>query len=171
MQCLACHKHLKFTAGLLAHLRSAKTCAWYKMGKLSELKVSEVPIGVDVINNQEDEAEWPISTGRSCHHERDASGVLNDFNERAFDLIPLEAYFSDDAEPGPSGHSGDGYSDRDVDKRIEEDPFPTTGRVIRMDSTLHEKWGHISAMRMPMEIQLWVMCQHLIRRLPPLPPN
>lgn len=117
------------------------------MGKLSELKVSETPMGVDVIDNQEEEAQQPISAGQFWHREQDAFGVLNDFNERAFNLIPLETYFSDDAEPGPSRCSGDedNTSDMDVDRRVEEDPFPTAGRVIRMDSTLHEKWrAHFS---------------------------
>ena len=63
------------------------------MGKLSELKVSEVPMGVDVIDNQEEEAQQPISTGRSRHREQDASGVLSEFNERAFDFIPLKLTF------------------------------------------------------------------------------
>ena len=98
---------------------------------------------------------------------------MNDFNERAFNLIPLETYFSDDAEPGPSRCSGDedNTSDMDVDRRVEEDPFPTAGHVIRMDSTLHENGGHISAMRMPMEIWLSVMRQYLSRHLLPLPQN
>ena len=144
-QCPACNKHLKTTQGLLVHLRSAKKCAWYKMGKLSELKVSGAWMDTDVIDNQEEEAQRPVSTGRSRHREHDPSEVLNDFNERAFDFIPLETYFSDDAEPGPSCrsfHSGDedSISDSDVDERVEEDPFPTAGRVIRMDTTLHEKW-------------------------------
>ena len=112
------------------------------MGKLSELKVSEVPMGVDVIDNQEKEAQQPISTGRSRHCEQDASGVLSEFNERAFNFIPLETYFSDDSQPGPSCRSGDGdsVSDRDVDEHVEEDSSPTAGHIIRMDRTLHEKW-------------------------------
>ncbi|KIM54116.1 hypothetical protein SCLCIDRAFT_31363 [Scleroderma citrinum Foug A] len=112
------------------------------MGKLSELKVSGAGMGVNMIDNQEEEAQRPVSTGQSRHHEQDASGVLNDFNERAFDLIPLETYFSDDAESGPSHCGGDGdcNSDRDVDECVEGDSFPTAGCIIRMDCMLHEKW-------------------------------
>ena len=132
IQCPACNKHLKTTQGLLVHLLSAQKCAWYKMRKLSELKVSGAQMGVDVIDNQEEEVQWPISTGWFRHHKKDASGVLSDFNERAFNLIPLETYFSDDAEPGPSHHSGDGdsISGTDVDEHVEEDPFPTAECII-----------------------------------------
>jgi hypothetical protein len=63
--------------------------------------------------------------------------VVQDFNDRAFDLLPLEV---DPAAPGPSS-LGENYCSGDfIDERVEEDPFPTAGRVICMDHTLHEKW-------------------------------
>ena len=46
---------------------------WYKMGKLSELKVLEYQIDTNVIKNQEEEAEKPISLHPSGHHEQDPS--------------------------------------------------------------------------------------------------
>lgn len=72
-QCPVCHKHLKTTQGLSTHLRLAKKCMWYKMGKLSELKVLEYQIDTNVIKNQEEEAEKPISLHPSGHHEQDPS--------------------------------------------------------------------------------------------------
>ncbi|KAG1884784.1 hypothetical protein F4604DRAFT_1545025, partial [Suillus subluteus] len=37
--CPACHKRLKTIQGLQAHLRAAKSCTWYKMGKLKALSM------------------------------------------------------------------------------------------------------------------------------------
>ena len=128
-QCPVCNKHLKTTQGLSAHLRTAKHCSWYKMGKLSELRVSRSLVE-DPIETGEEETELPVGPGQSHHQEQEPSQVVEDFVNHAFDLVPLEA---DDTAPGPS-HQGrnSGYSQPDdfVDERIEEDPFPTAAKVV-----------------------------------------
>lgn len=109
------------------------------MGKLSELRVSRSLVE-DPIETGEEETELPAGPGRSRHREQEPSQVVEDFVNQAFDLVPLEA---DDTAPGPSRQGRNyGYSQPDdfVDERIEEDPFPTAAKVIRMDRTLHEKW-------------------------------
>ena len=68
---------------------------------------------------------------------------INEFNDRAFDFIPLAAISTDDPPLGPScctGSNEDEVADECVDEWVEEYPFPTAGRVIRMDCTLHIKW-------------------------------
>ena len=151
-QCPVCNKHLKTTQGLSAHLRSAKKCSWYRLGKLSELKIPELQIGDDTTASQEEELQVSIHRG-SAHCEQDPSDVVENFVGRAFDFIPLEDSLPDRGlDLGPS-HQGrlnpqDG-SDGFVDEHVEEDPFPSAGRAIRMDPTLHEKWramyGHEDA--------------------------
>ena len=35
--CPACHKHFKTSYGVQSHLQTAKSCTWYKKGKLKAL--------------------------------------------------------------------------------------------------------------------------------------
>lgn len=137
-QCPVCNKHLKTTQGLSAHLSSAKTCTWYRKGKLSELKVQ---MEEEVIAMQEVEAQVPIHRGKASRRERDPFEVVEDFVDRAYDLVPLESNSQDNVS-GPSSweqRSEDALSGF-IDERVKEDPFPSTGRTIQMDGTLHEKW-------------------------------
>ena len=96
-QCPVCNKHLKTTQGLSAHLRTEKCCSWYKMGKLSEMRVSRSLVE-DPINTGEEETELPVGPGRSHHQEQEPSQVVEDFIN-PFDLVPLEADYT---APRPS---------------------------------------------------------------------
>lgn len=138
-QCPACNKYLRTPQGLSAHLTSARKCLWYKKGKLSELKVH---MDNDATVSQEEESQRPIATSQS-HREQDPAELINEFNDRAFDFIPLAAISTDDPPPGPScctGSNKDEVADECVDEWVEEYPFPTAGQVIHMERTLHEKW-------------------------------
>ena len=62
---------------------------------------------------------------------------MDDFNDRAFDLIPLETDTPNDTAPGSSCHAR--YADGFLDEWVEKVPFPTAGHVLHMDHFLHEK--------------------------------
>ena len=115
------------------------------MGKLLELKVCGNQIKDDIAT-QEEEAEIPIHRDRPRgrpRYEQNPSEVVDDFIDGVFDLVPLEDDSPDPTAPGPScldPLSREQNSEEFVDERVEEDPFPMAGRVIRMDSTLHDRW-------------------------------
>lgn len=113
------------------------------MGKLSELKVVGSQISDHVIIIEEEDAEMPISPGWTRWQEPDLSEVVEDFVDSTFNLILAEADLPDPAAPSPSNQAalyGDKGSDSFLDERVEEDPFPTAGQVIRMERSLHKRW-------------------------------
>ena len=70
--------------------------------------------------------------------------MVEDFIDRAFNFIPLEDSLPDrGVDLGPFHQEclnpQDG-SDGFGDEHVEEDLFPSAGRAIRMDHTLHKKW-------------------------------
>ena len=55
----------------------------------------------EVIAMQEVEAQVPIHRGKASRRERDPFEVVEDFVDRAYNLVPLESN-SQDNVPGPS---------------------------------------------------------------------
>ncbi|KAG1734050.1 uncharacterized protein EDB91DRAFT_1238463 [Suillus paluster] len=118
----SCGKCFQTEQGHNHHISAARSCAWYKKGKLAEVCSTEPP---------EDELE----------HE----DVLEDLYQEMFELVPaqLDDNYDDDviteliAGPGPSSRHG--LLEDEDDNRVEVVHL-TAGKVIRMDSMLHERW-------------------------------
>jgi hypothetical protein len=154
LSCPVCMKTFKTKKGCTSHLRTARTCSWYRRGKLADLKSLEVENeGGDVqIINEEDEWRDPESAGRT---EEDPEEVMNEIEEdyHLFDFIPVPSTEDiGEAGPGPSTLAQAAkklqhrFLDDDDDTRI-EDVFEGAGMVIRMNENLHQQWqklfGHV----------------------------
>ncbi|KAG1892509.1 hypothetical protein F4604DRAFT_1566002 [Suillus subluteus] len=126
--CPACHKRLRTTQGLATHLSTAKSCRWYKKGKLRALTLpGEFAVDEDVLMREVNE---PLPDGLEGQMEEEPDQVMEDFHDRLFDLIPIGNPSEHPRSPNPSSA---------LDMRV-EDVHPTAGKVIHMDETVHQIW-------------------------------
>lgn len=139
--CPACHKRFKTSGGVQSHLQTAKSCTWYKKGKLKAL---HMPGQFDeaVLFQDLPEAETLPDGLPDDEDNIEPYEVMDDFHERIFELIPPDD--SDADAPGPSHRSRlssprhTSPSPENDDRFVEE--HPTAGRHIRIVPTLHERW-------------------------------
>jgi len=140
--CPACHKRFKTSCGVQSHLQTAKSCTWYKKGKLKAL-IMPGQFDEAVLFQDLPEAETLPDGLPEEEDNVEAYEVMEDFHERILELIPPDDDFDADA-PGPSQQSPSS-SPRDTspppendDRFVEE--HPTAGHHIRVVPTLHERW-------------------------------
>lgn len=135
--CPVCHKRLKTTQGLTAHLKTARACQWYKKGKLKELTLPGMDESTPELLDIENLDIPPVSTSR----EEDPGDVAEDIYDRLYDFVPLDP---PEAEPGPSRRitswPAEDNEDEDFDDDRVEEVFEGAGKVVRMDKTVHERW-------------------------------
>jgi hypothetical protein len=136
MVCPACHKRLKTMQGLTAHLRTAKSCQWYKKGKLRSLMLPGEYDREDEVQMRDVEEELPAELEELMDAAEPAQ-VMEDFHDRLFDLVPMQGEQEHGHSPSPWNNING--ADDDVDLRVEV-PHPTAGRVIRIDESVHQRW-------------------------------
>jgi hypothetical protein len=78
-----CTKGFKTAKGLNTHLANARSCLWYRKGKLSELTAFTPSDPGDTGD-----------PGAYTADEEDPVGVLDDFHREMFEFIPLHARMS-----------------------------------------------------------------------------
>jgi hypothetical protein len=76
-----CLRSFKTAKGLNTHLSNARSCAWYRKGKISELRSFYGEEGL-----LDDDDEWSYT-----YPEADPAEVLEDFHRDLFQFIPLHA--------------------------------------------------------------------------------
>lgn len=139
LACPVCLKRLKTAQGVLAHLSSARRCREHKKGKIRELTLPGPGVlSEGDLESVEREVLETVPTG-SNNAEREAAPteVINEHLDRFYDLVPLDSDIEEWNSAGPSLRPS---QEPELDERVEEDPFPLAGKVIRMDATLHDKW-------------------------------
>jgi hypothetical protein len=141
--CPACHRRFKAAGGVQCHLRTAKSCSWYKMGKLKALSM---PGQFEEVVMSQDWVEVLPEELALSEDEMEAGDLMDQFHEELYELIPG----ADWNAPGPSRYPSPSAIDRylvpsahraaeNEDARVVIQ-HPTAGHVIRMVPTLHEKW-------------------------------
>lgn len=132
--CPACHKRMKTLQGVTAHLQMAKSCQWYKKGKLRELTLPG-RLGEEVMSRAVEDQPVPVPPREEP--ELDPMEVVEEFGQQMYDLIPPFSNDEDDTPPnhGDQQESGEG----EEDTRIVEE-YLSAGRVIRLDETIHQLW-------------------------------
>jgi hypothetical protein len=143
--CPACHKRMKTARGVQSHLGSARSCSWYKKGKLKELSMpgqfEEVVLSQDV-PLLEDDFLHATDSDEAADDNIEPHEVMDDFHEQIFELIPAEGFDLDAPSPSlprPRRTSNSlAPEDEDDDRLVVE--HPTAGRHIRIVPTLHERW-------------------------------
>jgi hypothetical protein len=164
--CPVCLRTFKTPGGKHAHMSSAKSCSWYRFGKLADLHP------LDYGDNREGGAMGiqPLDGGgpNESENENEGDDTVDIFNElieqeeELFHFVPqspqslLRRQIDTDivmgdgeAGPGPSTLANSRsrfYDPRTLDdsddNRIKE-IHPTAGRMIRMDESLHRRWKKV----------------------------
>ncbi|KAG1898416.1 uncharacterized protein F5891DRAFT_955433 [Suillus fuscotomentosus] len=129
--CPACHKQLGSSQGVVAHLSTARSCQWYKKGKMKALTLPG-QFGVDDEVQMGEVDEPLLAQGDEMIDTADPTQVMQDFQDRLFDLVPILSH-----APDLEHHRHD--PDENINLRIEV-PHPTAGRVICMDETVYQRW-------------------------------
>lgn len=141
--CPACSRYFRTQQGVQAHLSAAKSCLWWRKGKLAELLGDEDELAVD----------QGILDSTSDQDDQDDEMLPEDAMEEVWqEEQDLYHFIGAEPEPEPTpaiGEAGPGPSslsqgnprvlDEDDNSRFEE-IHPTAGRVIRMSESLHKKW-------------------------------
>jgi hypothetical protein len=137
--CPACHKRMKTLQGVTAHLQTARSCQWYKKGKLRELTLPG-RFGEEMMARPVDEQ---MVLPRQ-EPELDPMDVVEEYGQQMYDLIP--PCFGDEEDrigcncgEGSSHDAQQETGEGEEDKRIIEEHL-SAGRVIRVDETLHQLW-------------------------------
>ncbi|EGO02485.1 hypothetical protein SERLA73DRAFT_150220 [Serpula lacrymans var. lacrymans S7.3] len=124
------------------HLGSARSCAWYRKGKLREILTQQngdlERQGLLVEENLDNPYGPPHP-----FQEESIGDAIEDIKEDLFAFIPLKQPEQEDLEPGeaagPSNHPN-AISLNDNDDEHVEILHPTAGQIICMDYTLYERW-------------------------------
>lgn len=141
--CPACDRPFRTEKGLNSHLTSARSCSWYRRGKIADLQPWE-----DNADLMDEEQEPPFRLPQ-----RD---IPPDQAIQYFDEDEPFYFFPDEPEepvveveegvagPGPSTIANRNRTDHRVlededDERVEE-IHPHAGKVIAMDEVLVERW-------------------------------
>lgn len=137
--CPACEKPFRTEQGLNAHLAAARSCSWYRRGKLADLQPFNDD--VDLLDSDDTPPQQPqkdIPPGQAIQY-FDEYEPLYFFPDEEEDVI-LEGV----AGPGPSTSANrrgvyHRVLDDEDDERVEE-IHPLAGRVIAMNAELVAKW-------------------------------
>ena len=137
--CPVCDKLFRTTQGRNAHLTNARSCSWYRQGKLRDLTLEPDP---------------PIVMDEDEHHVFDKDGegdgkrdseeieIPDEDHEDFFHFIPPAEHRSDQdqtAEFVQGSSRGPRMLDDDDDTIVTEE-WVDAGQVIRMDHNLHHQW-------------------------------
>lgn len=139
-----CVKLFLTPQGLRSHLSSAKSCRWYKSGRLADLGLDNTSDDLEITNS-----------AREGGIETLPEEALMDTWDEAYDFyhfIPSTIPSTMDEQPA-IGEAGPGPSttssrqqkrvlDDDDDKCYEENNI-TAGKVIRMNDDLHKRWHQL----------------------------
>lgn len=138
--CPACEKPFRTEQGLNSHMTTARSCSWYRRGKLADLQPFED--NDDILLDSDDtppkQIQRDIPPGQAIQY-FDEYEPLYFFPDEEEDVV-LEGV----AGPGPStsaNHHGVHHQvlDDDDDERVEE-IHPLAGKVIAMNEDLVAKW-------------------------------
>jgi hypothetical protein len=141
--CPACHKRFKTSRGVQSHLQSAKSCTWYKKGKLRALTTPGQFEEAILFQDLPEAETLPDGlTEEVASDDMEPHEVMDDFYERIFELIPADGFDLD--APGPlslrprCASKSPPPEYEDDDRLVVE--HPTAGQHIRIVPTLHERW-------------------------------
>ncbi|KAF8834744.1 hypothetical protein BDN67DRAFT_914323 [Paxillus ammoniavirescens] len=129
--CPACHKYFKSSQGVNAHLSTARSCHWYKSGKIKALTIPGTFDRDTEIESRTVNAEPHPHGGRE---EENPAEVVDDFYDRQYDFIPSEEAEGSSRANGP--HMTNNKPEEDNRVFVEDED---AGRVIRVDETLHQR--------------------------------
>jgi len=131
--CPACEKRFKTPGGMSSHLRTARSCSWYKKGKLKAL-VMPGQFADDIVSEEVNDP-LPQELLRRSGAERDPSSIMEDHEDLLFELLPS----SEDLEEGPQAGPSTTAETEEEDERVEEED-ERAGAHLRVVDTLHERW-------------------------------
>ena len=134
--CPACEKKFRSARGMSSHLGTARSCSWYKKGKLKAL-VMPGQFEDDILSEEINDS-IPDELPRRWGAEADPSTVMEDYDDQLFELLPTY----EEPHAGPSRTSGAAELEEeedDEDERVEEED-KAAGASIRVVDTLHERW-------------------------------
>jgi hypothetical protein len=136
--CPACEKRFKTPGGMSSHLRTARSCSWYKMGKLKALVMPRQ--FTDDIISEEVNDPLPQELLRHSGAEQDPSSVMEDHEDILFELLPSLEDLQEGPQAGPScGYYQTTLETEEDDERVEEED-EWAGACLRVVDTLHERW-------------------------------
>jgi uncharacterized Zn finger protein (UPF0148 family) len=136
--CPACEKRFKTAGGMSSHMRTARSCSWYKKGKLKALVMPGQ--FVDDIISEEVNDPLPEELLRHSGAERDPSSVMKDHEDQLFELLPSPGDLQEEPQAGPScGFYRTTVETEEEDERVEEEDERARAR-LRVVDTLHERW-------------------------------
>ncbi|KAH9976966.1 hypothetical protein BJV74DRAFT_781398 [Russula compacta] len=139
LTCPVCLRWFKTKRGCTSHLKNARSCLWYRYGKLANLE----PLGPLDLNGEggevgiqdmvgEDEGILRKGYGEEADPEDILGGIEDDDN--IFHFIPIPVL------PAPEAPDQNYRALDDEDDSRVEDSYVGAGKVIKMNETLHEKW-------------------------------
>lgn len=157
LSCPVCMKSFKTKKGCTTHLTTARSCCWYRRGKLAQLS----PLDLDGEGGEALISDLCDGDGQSdqmedqrSHMDEYVVAAMDDMadDDDLFDFIPMPSATLatlpevqiGEAGPGPSTarHLLHRVLDDEDDSRV-EDPFQAAGCVIRMNENLHERWRNL----------------------------
>lgn len=156
--CPVCERDFATTGGRNRHLHTARSCSWYKSGKLPALDLDAAGGNLTVqepLLNQLLDGENPSND--VDEDPADIMADLPDYYGDLFHFVPLEPAPPDhrshdveigEAGPGPATEAARAairsqhVLEDDDDKRVVEED-PRHGRCIRMDEGLHRRWKEV----------------------------
>lgn len=134
--CPACHKTFKTSRGVHAHLKSAKSCRWYKSGKLRELTL---PGSVEELDETQSRTiHVPDPRPAASRAEEEPREVLQEYFDRFDDFIPLEAGPSSSQLEEREANGSRPVEEEDDERVVEE--FEGAGQTYLVDETMHQRW-------------------------------
>ena len=157
LTCPVCMRAFRSKKGCASHLSTARSCAWYRKGKLAELESldwdgegGDVQImddqGGDVIGSEEFEEVHDTE-------DQDPEDIMDDVEdeEDLFDFIPMPSLQTAVGEQGPGPSTMAAATTRllkrrmldDNDNEHIEDFFEGAGKVIHMKENVHERWRRL----------------------------
>ena len=164
-ECPVCHRVFKNKKGRNSHLSTARSCSWYRQGKLRALDTGEFEGGhLDGLDKSSEPIELPPG-----NIEEDPEYVQYDFAPNdVYHFIPPEPAPSFQVgssqdivgDPGPStqaaqaaAHTQARFLDDDEDDRV-EDVNMEAGKVIRFSDTLYEAWAKRFSQDDPEDVEM-----------------
>ncbi|KAI0739541.1 hypothetical protein C8Q80DRAFT_1051838, partial [Daedaleopsis nitida] len=115
--CPVCSKLFATSGGRNSHLKTARSCSWYRRGKLRALDIEREGGHMDI---QPEDTDHPMP--HDDHAEWDAEDIFEELPPNdIFHFLPLD--------PQPSGSHTTVYEE-----------VTTSGQVIWMNATLHDRW-------------------------------
>jgi hypothetical protein len=137
--CPACEKRFKTPGGMSSHLRTARSCSWYKKGKLKALVMPGQFAANDIVSEEVNDP-LPEELLRRSGAERDPSSIMEDHEDLLFELLPSSEDLQEEPQAGPSC---DFYrptaETEEEDERVEEED-KRAGAHLRVVDTLYERW-------------------------------